>query len=109
MTSIPMTTEYVDVKVKIGAIEYTNEKLQIDSIKISNGCYDGSVFGIGNVYIKNASITMNYLDGISKGLNIEIFFQYQGAWISFGQFVVTETPVMSGDKLSVSLESTLAQ
>jgi uncharacterized protein YjbI with pentapeptide repeats len=104
-----MTTEYVDVKVKIGAIEYTNEKLQIDSIKISNGCYDGSVFGIGNVYIKNASITMNYLDGISKGLNIEIFFQYQGAWISFGQFVVTETPVMSGDKLSVSLESTLAQ
>ena len=52
---------------------------------------------------------MNYLDGISKGLNIEIFFQYQGAWISFGQFVVTETPVMSGDKLSVSLESTLAQ
>lgn len=109
MTSIPMTTEYVDVKVKIGAIEYTNEKLQIDSIKISNGCYDGSVFGIGNVYIKNASITMNYLDGISKGLNIEIFFQYQGAWISFGQFVVTETPVMSVDKLSVSLESTLAQ
>ena len=109
MTSIPMTTEYVDVKVKIGAIEYTNEELQIDSIKISNGCYDGSVFGIGNVYIKNASITMNYLDGISKGLNIEIFFQYQGAWISFGQFVVTETPVMSGDKLSVSLESTLAQ
>lgn len=109
MISIPMTTEYVDVKVKIGAIEYTNEELQIDSIKISNGCYDGSVFGIGNVYIKNASITMNYLDGISKGLNIEIFFQYQGAWISFGQFVVTETPVMSGDKLSVSLESTLAQ
>ena len=109
MTSIPMTTEYVDVKVKIGEIEYTNEELQIDSIKISNGCYDGSVFGIGNVYIKNASITMNYLDGISKGLNIEIFFQYQGAWISFGKFIVTETPVMSGDKLSVSLESTLAQ
>lgn len=109
MTSIPMTTEYVDVKVKIGAIEYTNEELQIDSIKISNGCYDGSVFGIGNVYIKNASITMNYLDGISKGLNIEIFFQYQGAWISFGQFVVTETPVMSGDKLSVSLESAIGQ
>ena len=109
MTSIPMTTDYVDVKLKIGAVEYTNEKLQIDSIKISNGCYDGSVFGIGNVYIKNASITMNYLDGISKGLNIEIFFQYQGAWISFGQFSVTETPVMSGDKLSVSLESTLAQ
>lgn len=109
MTSIPMTTEYVDVKVKIGEIEYTNEELQIDSIKISNGCCDGSVFGIGNVYVKNASITMNYLDGISKGLNIEIFFQYQGAWISFGQFVVTETPVMSGDKLSVSLESTLAQ
>lgn len=109
MTSIPMTTDYVDVKLKIGAVEYTNEKLQIDSIKISNGCYDGSVFGIGNVYIKNASITMNYLDGISKGLNIEIFFQYQGAWISFGQFIVTETPVMSGDKLSVSLESTLAQ
>lgn len=109
MTSIPMTTDYVDVKLKIGAVEYTNEKLQIDSIKISNGCYDGSVFGIGNVYIKNASITMNYLDGISKGLNIEIFFQYQGAWISFGKFIVTETPVMSGDKLSVSLESTLAQ
>lgn len=109
MTSIPMTTEYVDVKVKIGAIEYTNEKLQIDSIKISNGCYDGSVFGIGNVYIKNASITMNYLDGISKGLNIEIFFQYQGAWISFGQFIVKETPVMSGDKLSVSLESAIGQ
>lgn len=109
MISIPMTTEYVDVKVKIGAIEYTNEELQIDSIKISNGCYDGSVFGIGNVYIKNASITMNYLDGISKGLNIEIFFQYQGAWISFGQFVVTETPVMSGDKLSVSLESAIGQ
>lgn len=109
MTSIPMTTDYVDVKLKIGAVEFTNEELQIDSIKISNGCYDGSVFGIGNVYIKNASITMNYLDGISKGLNIEIFFQYQGAWISFGQFVVTETPVMSGDKLSVSLESTLAQ
>ncbi len=109
MTSIPMTTDYVDVKLKIGAVEFTNEELQIDSIKISNGCYDGSVFGIGNVYIKNASITMNYLDGISKGLNIEIFFQYQGAWISFGQFSVTETPVMSGDKLSVSLESTLAQ
>lgn len=109
MTSIPMTTEYVDVKVKIGAVEFTNEELQIDSIKISNGCYDGSVFGIGNVYIKNANITMNYRDGITKGLSMEIFFEYQGAWISFGKFVVTETPVMSGDKLSVSLESTLAQ
>ena len=109
MTSIPMTTEYVDVKVKIGAVEFTNEELQIDSIKISNGCYDGSVFGIGNVYIKNASITMNYRDGITKGLNMEIFFEYQGAWISFGKFVVTETPAMSGDKISVSLESTLAQ
>ena len=104
-----MTTEYVDVKVKIGAVEFTNEELQIDSIKISNGCYDGSVFGIGNVYIKNASITMNYRDGITKGLSMEIFFEYQGAWISFGKFVVTETPVMSGDKISVSLESTLAQ
>ena len=109
MTSIPMTTEYVDVKVKIGAIEYTNEKLQIDSIKISNGCYDGSVFGIGNVYIKNANITMNYRAGITKGLSMEIFFEYQGEWISFGKFVVTETPVMSGDKLSVSLESEFGQ
>lgn len=109
MTSIPMTTEYVDVKVKIGAVEFTNEELQIDSIKISNGCYDGSVFGIGNVYIKNANITMNYRDGITKGLSMEIFFEYQGAWISFGKFVVTETPAMSGDKISVSLESTLAQ
>ena len=109
MTSIPMTTEYVDVKVKIGAVEFTNEELQIDSIKISNGCYDGSVFGIGNVYIKNANITMNYRDGITKGLSMEIFFEYQGAWISFGKFVVTETPVMSGDKLSVSLESEFGQ
>ena len=33
MTSIPMTTEYVDVKVKIGAVEFTNEELQIDSMK----------------------------------------------------------------------------
>lgn len=109
MTSIPMTTEYVDVKVKIGAVEFTNDELQIDSIKISNGCYDGSVFGIGNVYIKNANITMNYRDGITKGLSMEIFFEYQGAWISFGKFVVTETPVMSGDKLSVSLESEFGQ
>ncbi len=109
MTSIPMTTEYVDVKVKIGAVEFTNEELQIDSIKISNGCYDGSVFGIGNVYIKNANITMNYRSGITKGLSMEIFFEYQGAWISFGKFVVTETPVMSGDKLSVSLESEFGQ
>lgn len=109
MTSIPMTTEYVDVKVKIGAVEFTNEELQIDSIKISNGCYDGSVFGIGNVYIKNANITMNYRAGITKGLSMEIFFEYQGAWISFGKFVVTETPVMSGDKLSVSLESEFGQ
>lgn len=109
MTSIPMTTDYVDVKVKIGAVEFTNEELQIDSIKISNGCYDGSVFGIGNVYIKNASITMNYRAGITKGLSMEIFFEYQGAWISFGKFVVTETPVMSGDKLSVSLESEFCQ
>lgn len=109
MTSIPMTTEYVDVKVKIGAVEFTNEELQIDSIKISNGCYDGSVFGIGNVYIKNANITMNYRDGITKGLSMEIFFEYQGEWISFGEFVVTETPVMSGDKLSVSLESEFGQ
>ena len=109
MTSIPMTTDYVDVKVKIGAVEFTNEELQIDSIKISNGCYDGSVFGIGNVYIKNANITMNYRAGITKGLSMEIFFEYQGAWISFGKFVVTETPVMSGDKLSVSLESEFGQ
>ena len=109
MTSIPMTTEYVDVKVKIGAVEFTNEELQIDSIKISNGCYDGSVFGIGNVYIKNANITLNYRDGITKGLSMEIFFEYQGEWISFGKFVVTETPVMSGDKLSVSLESEFGQ
>lgn len=109
MTSIPMTTEYVDVKLKIGAIEYTNEKLQIDSIKISNGCYDGSVFGVGNVYIKNANITMNYRGGITKGLSMEIFFLHFGEWISFGQFVVKETPVMSGDKLSVSLESAIGQ
>lgn len=109
MTSIPMTTEYVDVKLKIGAIEYTNEKLQIDSIKISNGCYDGSVFGVGNVYIKNANITMNYRGGITKGLSMEIFFLHFGEWISFGQFIVKETPVMSGDKLSVSLESAIGQ
>lgn len=109
MTSIPMTTEYVDVKLKIGAIEYTNEKLQIDSIKISNGCYDGSVFGVGNVYIKNANITMNYRGGITKGLSMEIFFLHFGEWISFGQFIIKETPVMSGDKLSVSLESAIGQ
>ena len=109
MTSIPMTTEYVDVKLKIGAIEYTNEKLQIDSIKISNGCYDGSVFGVGNVYIKNANITMNYRGGITKGLSMEIFFLHFGEWISFGQFIVKETPVMSGDTLSVSLESAIGQ
>lgn len=109
MTSIPMTTEYVDVKVKIGAIEYTNEELQIDFIKIYNGCYDGSVFGVGNVYIKNANITMNYRGGITKGLSMEIFFLHFGEWISFGQFVVKETPVMSGDKLSVSLESAIGQ
>lgn len=109
MTSIPMTTEYVDVKVKIGEIEYTNGELQIDSIKISNGCYDGSVFGVGNVYIKNANITMNYRGGITKGLSMEIFFLHFGEWISFGQFIVKETPVMSGDKLSVSLESTLGK
>lgn len=109
MISIPMTTEYVDVKVKIGAIEYTNEELQIDSIKISNGCYDGSVFGVGNVYIKNANITMNYRGGITKGLSMEIFFLHFGEWISFGQFIVKETPVMSGDKLSVSLESAIGQ
>ena len=60
MTSIPMTTEYVDVKVKIGAVEFTNEELQIDSIKISNGCYDGSVFFFVYVYIRNANIIMNY-------------------------------------------------
>lgn len=109
MISIPMTTEYVDVKVKIGAIEYTNEELQIDSIKIYNGCYDGSVFGVGNVYIKNANITMNYRGGITKGLSMEIFFLHFGEWISFGQFIVKETPVMSGDKLSVSLESAIGQ
>lgn len=109
MTSIPMTTEYVDVKVKIGAIEYTNEELQIDFIKIYNGCYDGSVFGVGNVYIKNANITMNYRGGITKGLSMEIFFLHFGEWISFGQFIVKETPVMSGDKLSVSLESAIGQ
>lgn len=109
MTSIPMTTEYVDVKVKIGAVEFTNEELQIDSIKISNGCYDGSVFGVGNVYIKNANITMNYRGGITKGLSMEIFFLRFGEWISFGQFIVKETPVMSGDKLSVSLESAIGQ
>lgn len=109
MTSIPMTTEYVDVKVKIGAIEYTNEELQIDFIKIYNGCYDGSVFGVGNVYIKNANITMNYRGGITKGLSMEIFFLHFGEWISFGQFFVKETPVMSGDKLSVSLESAIGQ
>jgi uncharacterized protein YjbI with pentapeptide repeats len=104
-----MTTEYVDVKVKIGAIEYTNEELQIDFIKIYNGCYDGSVFGVGNVYIKNANITMNYRGGITKGLSMEIFFLHFGEWISFGQFIVKETPVMSGDKLSVSLESAIGQ
>lgn len=109
MTSIPMTTEYVDVKVKIGAIEYTNGELQIDFIKIYNGCYDGSVFGVGNVYIKNANITMNYRGGITKGLSMEIFFLHFGEWISFGQFIVKETPVMSGDKLSVSLESAIGQ
>ena len=109
MTSIPMTTEYVDVKVKIGAVEFTNEELQIDSIKISNGCYDGSVFCVGNVYIKNANITMNYRGGIAKGLSMEIFFLHLGEWISFGQFIVKETPVINGEKLSVSLESTIGQ
>ena len=109
MTSIPMNTDYVDVKVKIGAVEYTNEELQIDSIKISNGCYDGSVFGVGNVYIKNANITMNYRGEIAKGLSMEIFFLHLEEWISFGKFLVTETPVISGEKISVSLESALGQ
>ena len=56
MTSIPMTTEYVDVKLKIGAIEYTNEKLQIDSIKISNGCYDGSVLALVMFILKTQTL-----------------------------------------------------
>ncbi|MGN1206304.1 MAG: hypothetical protein ACI4SQ_04865, partial [Eubacterium sp.] len=109
MTSIPMSTDYIDVKVKIGKVEFTNEKLQIDSIKISNGCYDGSAFGVGNVYIKNANITMNYRGGITKGLSMEIFFLHLGEWISFGQFIVKETPVINGEKLSVSLESAIGQ
>lgn len=109
MTGISMTTDYVDVKVKIGAVEFTNAELQIDSIKISNGCYDGSVFGVGNVYVKNANITMNYRGGITKGLSMEIFFLHLGEWISFGQFIVKETPVINGEKLSISLESAIGQ
>lgn len=109
MTSIPMSTGYIDVKVKIGKVEFTNEELQIDSIKISNGCYDGSVFGVGNVYIKSANITMNYRGGITKGLSIEIFFLHLGEWISFGQFIVKETPVINGEKLSIFLESAIGQ
>lgn len=107
MTSIPMVTEYVNAKIKIGSIEYTAEELEVESIKISNGAYDGSVFGIGAVYLKSAEITMKRMDGITKGLNMEIFFEYQGAWISFGTFVVSETPVGGGDSVSIKLDSTL--
>ena len=109
MTSIPMVTDYVNAKIKIGEIEFTADELEVESIKISNGAYDGSVFGVGAVYLKSAEITMKRMNGITKGLNMEILFEYQGAWISFGTFVVSETPVNDGNRATIKLESLLSQ
>ena len=62
-----MNLEYCKARIVVGATVYSSDEHSIKSISIVNGSYDGSVVGIGAVYSRTISITMQCVEGITKG------------------------------------------
>ena len=58
---------YAEAKLTIGAVEFTSSEYSIETIKITNGCYDGNAVGVGSVYIRHAEVTMERIRAVQKG------------------------------------------
>lgn len=104
-----MNLEYSEAKIVIGSTEYSSSEYDIKFITISNGCYDGSVVGIGAVYSATISITMQIVEGITKGTAFSLYFQMDGKWKKKGNFFVNEFPAKSGGNMTLEAYGSIGQ
>ena len=106
-----MDTTKTDAKITIGAYDFLSSEHDIESISITNGCYDGRAPGIGAVYSKIATIKMKNIPAIKKGQKIEISFSESGYgnWHTAGEFYVSEQPVASSDFATINAHGVLIE
>ena len=110
MTKASTNTDYHKAKLLIGEKEFNSEEYRIDSIKIQNGCYDGTIVGVGCVYGATANIVMENIDEVSIGQKIEIIFvDSQGEEKSFGKFWVKSYPVQDGDLMTLECHGAIGK
>lgn len=110
MTKASTNTDYHKAKLLIGEKEFNSEEYRIDSIKIQNGCYDGTIVGVGCVYGATANIVMENIDEVSIGQKIEIIFvDQQGKEKSFGKFWVKSYPVQDRDLMTLECHGAIGK
>lgn len=100
---------YAKAKLTIGAVEFTSSEYSIETIKITNGCYDGNAVGVGSVYIRHAEVTMERIRAVQKGTPISISFKVNDLWRGHGEYYVKEVPVVNGDKMTLQLQGILSK
>lgn len=100
---------YAEAKLTIGAVEFTSSEYSIETIKITNGCYDGNAVGVGSVYIRHAEVTMERIRDVQKGTPISISFKVNDLWRGHGEYYVKEVPVVNGDKMTLQLQGILSK
>ena len=100
---------YAEAKLTIGAVEFTSSEYSIETIKITNGCYDGNAVGVGSVYIRHAEVTMERIRAVQKGTPISISFKVNDLWRGHGEYYVKEVPVVNGDKMTLQLQGLLSK
>lgn len=100
---------YAEAKLTIGAVEFTSSEYSIETIKITNGCYDGNAVGVGSVYIRHAEVTMERIRAVQKGTPISISFKVNDLWRGHGEYYVKEVPVVNGDKMTLQLQGILSK
>ena len=100
---------YAEAKLTIGAVEFTSSEYSIETIKITNGCYDGNAVGVGSVYIRHAEVTMERIRAVQKGTPISISFKVNDLWRGHGEYYVKEVPVANGDKMTLQLQGNLSK
>lgn len=100
---------YAEAKLTIGAVEFTSSEYSIETIKTTNGCYDGNAVGVGSVYIRHAEVTMERIRAVQKGTPISISFKVNDLWRGHGEYYVKEVPVVNGDKMTLQLQGILSK
>lgn len=99
--NVELDQEYTPAKLVIGTYEFLSEDYNIESISVVNGCYDGSVVGIGAVFSRSISISMSYIEGIVRGTPFYLYFKLKGQWKRIGKFYADDYPAKSGKKMTL--------